>query len=122
MDDDTKAQAATALVEFGYTLEPDGSFVKYKADRPREKWEPAEGSYDVAIDGTSPVEYETVPVSGFRRFTRDDGKWAPVAYTVSARWSKVAGLTVEEHPECFDYIYPADYVLNVYATAVAARE
>ena len=94
----TTALAMTALVEFGYTQEEDNSLVKYKGNRPREKWEPTE--------------------TGFLRFSRDDGKWAPVPYTINEKWAKVSGLTPDEHPGCYDYVYPADYVLNVYATAV----
>lgn len=108
---DTFTQACVALIEFGYSPEADGSFVKYKADRPRERWEP------------------TPDQSGFLRYTRDDGRWAPVPYTIAPEFEGVSGLTADKHPHSFLYVYPADYVLNVYtraeprgvATAVAER-
>lgn len=92
---------ATALVEFGYTPEEDGALVKYKAGRPRERYEPVEG--------------------GFLRFTRDDGKWAPVPYTIAEKFAGVSGLLAETHPECFEFVYPAEYLGNIYAEAVQAR-
>jgi hypothetical protein len=97
--EDTLAQARDAIIAFGYTPETDGSLIKYKADRPRERW--ATGA------------------DGFLRFTRDDGQWKPVPYTIKEQWAKVSGLTAEEHPDCFEYVYPAEYVRHIYATAVA---
>ena len=100
----TCTQAVKAIIEFGYSPEyPDGSLVKYKAGHPREKWEPLEDR------------------TGFLRFTREDGKWVPVPFTIAEKFEGVSGLTSETHPECFEYVYPADYVLNIYATAVAER-
>jgi len=94
-------QAIAAIIEFGYTHEPDDSLVKYKAGRPREKYQPVDG--------------------GFLRFTRDDGKWAPVPFKIAEKYEGISGLLPETHPECFDFVYPADYLLNIYATAVAER-
>lgn len=90
--------AITAIVEFGYTLEEDGSLVKYKADRPREKYVP-EGD-------------------GFLRFTRDDGVWRPIAFQIAESFKGVSGLDFDKHPECFDFVYPAEYLLNIYSSAV----
>lgn len=95
-------QAVAALIEYGYTHEADGSLVRYKAGSPRDKWEP-------------------VPEESFLRFTRVDGQWQPVPYTIAAAFAGVSGLSADKHPECFDFHYPADYVLNIYATAVQDR-
>jgi hypothetical protein len=92
--------ASSALAEYGYEPQEDGSFVRSKAGTPRDKWVPA-------LRG-----------SGFLRFTRNDGKWDKVPYTIAAKWANVSGLTSQLNPECYEYVYPADYVLNIYATAL----
>lgn len=97
-------QAAAALIEFGYAHEEDGSFVKYKAGRPREKWEPVRGA--------------------FLRFTRDDGAWIPVAFKVNAAGEGISGLDMNkpEHAAFFEWEYPSDYILNIYASALLSRD
>lgn len=95
-------QAMTALVEYGYTHEEDDSLVRYKGGFPRDKWAP-EGD-------------------GFLRYTREDGQWAPVPYTIHADWAGVSGLDHRKQPQCFTWLYPADYVLNIYATALQAAD
>ena len=104
MDNDM-ALAVTAIVEFGYTLEADGALVKYKgqAKRPVEKYEPVEG--------------------GFLRFTRVDGEWQPVALSVNEAGAGLSGLDMRNpaHAGMFEWVYPADYLLNIYAEAVQAR-
>lgn len=96
--------AATAIIEFGYTHEVDDSLVKYKAGRPREKYQPVDG--------------------GFLRFTRDDGVWKPVALRVAGAFKGVSGLDMDnpEHAQFFDWVYPDDYLLNIYSTALLPED
>ena len=89
------------IIDFGFTQEADGSLVEYRAGVPREKWEPTEG--------------------GFLRFTRADGVWDPVPYTIAPAFEGTGGLNHTTHPQCFEYTYPADYVRNIYAVALAER-
>lgn len=97
-------QAMTALVEYGYTHEEDDSLVRYKGGFPRDKWAP-EGD-------------------GFLRFTRDDGVWKPVALRVADSFKGVSGLDMDnpEHAQFFDWVYPADYLLNIYSTALLPED
>lgn len=93
-----QALAIAAIIEFGYTLEEDGTLVKYKAGRPREKYQPVDG--------------------GFLRFTRDDGVWKPIAFKIADEFKGVSGLDFDKHPQCFNFVYPSAHLLNIYATAV----
>lgn len=100
----TKALSASAeLIKFGYTDEG-GEYVKYKAGKPREKYVASEG--------------------GFLRYTRDDGQWVGVPFTIAPSFEGVSGLTYATHPQCFEMVYPEAYLANVYAEgnkAAAAR-
>lgn len=98
-----QAIAVSAIIEFGYTHEGD-SLIKYKAGKPRERYDIVEG--------------------GFLRFTREDGEWKPLALGVNAAGEGISGLdqTRPEHAGFFEWVYPADFLLAIYAHAVQERE
>jgi hypothetical protein len=98
---DAFTQAVASLIDYGYTAEEDGSLVRYKGGKPRTKWVP-------------------VGDTGFLRYEREDG-WVQYPYQVADTFQGVGGLSPETHRECFDWVYPAEYVLNVYATALAEQ-
>ncbi len=101
-----KNNADKELEAFGFVKTEDEGFVYSKLvgkDRsvPRERLEPVEG--------------------GYLRYIREDGAWRQLPYKVSEKWEKVSGLDFDTQPECFDTVYPEDYIENLYAVANQQR-
>lgn len=90
------------LIDFGFHHESDGALVSYRNGLPRERWEP---------DASG----------GFKRYERVEGAWQPVPYTIAAAFAGVNGLDHTSQPQAYEYVYPADYVRNIYAVALAER-
>lgn len=99
--------ATLALTEYGYTLvtegEDIGGLVRFKGTpvaglMPRDMWLPVD--------------------DGFLRFTRSDGSWQSVPYTINERFAKASGLNHLTTPECYDYVYPAEEVWHIYSVGV----
>lgn len=93
--------ASDELVAFGYAEEEPGVFVKRKAGLPRDKYEKVEG--------------------GFLRFTREDGQWVGVPYKIAEAFEGVSGLLFSTHPQCFDTVYPEEYLESIYAVGNQER-
>lgn len=98
--------AAAALTEYGYVPVADPewsvtgtSYERSKGGTPRDRWVPVE--------------------AGFERYTRADGAWRAVPYTIHEEFEGVSGLDPDKHPGCFEWVYPAGYVEGVYTTALA---
>ena len=85
-------RATKALIGYGYTQMPDGTLERGRKD---ERYVPVEG--------------------GFLRWYR--GK--PMCFKIADAWRKVSGLTMETHPECFDMVYPAEWVIAEYEAGTA---
>ncbi len=96
-----EARAIAAITEFGYTPSGDGEYVKIKAGILREKWALADG--------------------GFLRFTREDGQWAAVPFSIAPEWEGIGGLDHKSKPQCYEWLYPFAYVANIYEVANAER-
>lgn len=111
------AAVETALLEYGYTQEGDGEFVRYKSgpgSRPNDKWQ--------RVDG------------GWLRFMREDGDWKPYHYQLKPEYqgdpdavdehgnpaprSGISGLDQVNHPTFFEWVWPDAYVLHIYNTAL----
>ena len=92
--------AAEELIAYGYADEG-GEYVRLKAGRPIDKYVTSEG--------------------GFLRYTREDGQWVGVPYTIAKSFEGVSGLLYSTHPQCFEMVYPEAYVEHVYAVGNEAR-
>lgn len=99
---DTLALAQSALTEYFYEPQEDGSYIRFKGGKPRAMYFPV--------------------IDGFLSFTRNDGVWEATPYTILPQWERISGLTHEEHPECYDYVYPADFILEEYSGAIERKE
>ena len=84
-------KATKALIDYGYTLQEDGSLER---GRKGERYVPVEG--------------------GFLRWFRGE----QMCFKIADNWRKVGGLTVKEHPECFDMVYPTEWVIEHFEAAV----
>ena len=96
-----KPSAIDELVDFGYEVQDDGSYVRFKNKRPVNKWEKV--------------------AEGWLHFRRVAEAWEAVDYTLLPKWQGVAGLHPSTHPECYEYVFPEDWVLQEYTQGNEAR-
>lgn len=92
--------AEEELVAYGY-LPEDGEFVRRKAGKPTNKYVPVEG--------------------GFHLFRREDGQWVQAFYKIAPAFEGVSGLDFDKHPECFDVLFPREFVEAEYGAGNIAR-
>jgi hypothetical protein len=115
MKEEIMDRATKALIDYGYTLQEDGSLDRGRKD---ERYVPVEGFrevLDTPAGPGQPATYKQEPVKGFYRYFRGN----QMCFRIADRWSGVAGLDPLVQPECFEMIYPEDWVIAEYETAVA---
>ena len=105
--------AVKALREYGYIVS-EGMWVKKDKPTRTQSWKSVEG--------------------GFHRFDPDNGAWIQIPYKLLPEFDShqkdgvwipgVAGLDYKraEHKDCFDWVWPADYVANMYVEATKSQQ
>lgn len=92
MERGTMARAEKALIDYGYTVLPDGSLER---GRKGERYVPVEG--------------------GFLRWFRGE----PMCFKIKAAFATVSGADPKKNPEAFEMVYPSAWVIEHFETAVA---
>jgi hypothetical protein len=87
-------RATKALVDYGFTQKADGSLYR---GRKGEKYVPVEG--------------------GFEHYFRGE----KMSFSIKSDWAGVGGLYPTTHPECFEFTFPPEWIINEYETAVANK-
>lgn len=96
---DELALACSALVEAGFEQTSGVSFLRRRAGNAREMF---------VIEG-----------EGFARFLRSDGAWERVPFRAAG---PVDGAVPERDPAYFEWVYPAEYIIDLYTADVGAGE
>lgn len=108
----TKKSATESLEAYGFVRTDEG-WTKNKelTGKPRTRY--------VSVEG------------GFHRFEMEAGEWRQYPLSIHAEWEGVGGLAFDDKaqdqnakvkPDCFEWVYPPEWVVNEYSTALEARE
>jgi hypothetical protein len=63
--------------------------------------------------------WEEIPDGGWNRYEIEDGKEVQEVHSVAEEFQGVGGLHKNTHPDSFVWVYPDEYVENIYKTAAA---